>query len=714
MCRKLLCLSLLVLVSVLSLASHVSAELIARWKFDDGAGNTAVDSVGNAHPGTIGGTANWAAGQIGGALDLDGSTNYVDIQGENPIITGTFSLTMWIYARNIPTPAKDYRMPLSNDSWVDGAIHVHIWPETSIFRIDTKNGTDISSNTVIEANQWYYVAGTLDAAGESRIYIDGILDNNAIGDSKEYFIGPANIGAYQNSSRFFNGKIDDVRIYNHILSEAEIQAIMEGAVWPYADNPDPANDAIFENTWVTLSWSPGDLAVSHDVYFGTDFDDVNEATLDSDVFLHNQTLTFLVVGFPGYPYPDGLEAGTTYYWRIDEVNEADPNSPWKGPVWNFSIPPNTAYNPDPVDGAEFVDPNNATLSWTTGFGAKTHTVYFGEDFDIVANATDGIPIGTTQYSPGPLETEKIYYWRIDEYDGITTHKGDVWVFTTPGAVGNPQPTNGATDVAMATVLTWSAADNAASHEVYFGLDKDTVRNADSSSPEYKGSRTLGAENYDLGLFETNTTYYWRVDEVYDGNPVKGPVWSFTAGNYLRVDDIESYTDDDAAGQAIWQTWIDGFGVPDNGAQVGYLMPPYAEQTIVHGGAQSMPLLYTNEAGVTNSEASMTLTAPRDWTQASVAELSLWFRSTSDNAADPLYVAVSNNTGSAAIVPHDDSSVAMSRAWTQWRIPLQAFSDQGINLANVDALTIGLGSKSGMVSPGGSGTIYIDDIRLYRP
>ena len=68
MCRKLLCLSLLVLVSVLSLASHVSAELIARWKFDDGAGNTAVDSVGNAHPGTIGGTANWAAGQIGGGV----------------------------------------------------------------------------------------------------------------------------------------------------------------------------------------------------------------------------------------------------------------------------------------------------------------------------------------------------------------------------------------------------------------------------------------------------------------------------------------------------------------------------------------------------------------------------------------------------------------------------------------------------------------------
>jgi hypothetical protein len=206
---------------VLGLASNVSAELVAHWRFDDGAGNTATDSVGNAHPGIVGGIANWVAGQAGGALNFDGSTNYVDIEGTNPIVSGTFSLTMWVYARNIPFTTGN-RMPLSNDAWVDGAIHVHIMPETSIFKIDTKNGTDIVSTTVLQANQWYHVAGTLDARGESKIYINGVLDNSATGSSKEYFIGPANIGAYQNSSRFFDGMIDDVRIYNRILSEAEI------------------------------------------------------------------------------------------------------------------------------------------------------------------------------------------------------------------------------------------------------------------------------------------------------------------------------------------------------------------------------------------------------------------------------------------------------------------------------------------------------------
>ena len=207
---------------------------------------------------------------------------------------------------------------------------------------------------------------------------------------------------------------------------------------------------------------------------------------------------------------------------------------------------------------------------------------------------------------------------------------------------------------------------------------------------------------------------WRVDEVDgQGNAIKGPIWVFTTGAFLLVDDFESYTDDDPNGMAIWQHWIDGFGVADNGAQVGYLMPPYAEQTIVHGGSQSMPLLYINEAGVTNSEASLTLTAPRDWTQAGVTELSLWFRGASGNAAEPLYVAVSNSAGSPAVVANDDPSAGTVRLWTQWRVPLQAFADQGINLTNVDKIAIGLGDGSGMTAGGGSGTMYIDDIRLIR-
>jgi hypothetical protein len=85
-----------------------------------------------------------------------------------------------------------------------------------------------------------------------------------------------------------------------------------------------------------------------------------------------------------------------------------------------------------------------------------------------------------------------------------------------------------------------------------------------------------------------------------------------------------------------------------------------------------------------------------------------------NDAEPLYVAVSNAAGTSAVVVHDDAGAAQIDTWTEWVIPLQDFADQGINLADVDRLAIGLGTKGNMTTPGGSGKIYIDDIRLYRP
>ncbi len=485
---------------------------------------------------------------------------------------------------------------------------------------------------------------------------------------------------------------------------------------PQARKPDPHDGAIHEDTWVSLSWAPGDFAVSHDVYVGDDYDAVDNATYDSPEFRGNQVSTFFVVGFPGFPYPDGLVPGTTYYWRIDEVNPDDPNSPWKGYIWSFSIPPKTAYNPDPADGAESVD-INVILSWTGGFGSKLHTVYFGDNFDEVDNATVGVPMGKTSYTPGPLTLAKTYYWRVDEFDGFGTYKGDVWSFTTQGGVGNPNPPDGAVDITQTPILTWTPGVYAASHEVYFGTDADVVRNATPASAEYKGTKALGDENYDPGKLAWETAYYWRIDEVNNLNPDSpwvGKVWSFTTAGFAIVEDFESYTDDDAAGEAIWQTWVDGFGIADNGAQVGYLMPPYAEQTIVHGGSQSMPLLYTNEGGVSNSEASLSLTTTRDWTEQGVVDLSLWVRGESANAAEPLYVAVSNTAGSPATVVQGDPSAATATIWTQWVSPLQAFADQGINLTNVDKIAIGLGSKAGLAAPGGSGTLYIDDIHLIRP
>jgi hypothetical protein len=84
-----------------------------------------------------------------------------------------------------------------------------------------------------------------------------------------------------------------------------------------------------------------------------------------------------------------------------------------------------------------------------------------------------------------------------------------------------------------------------------------------------------------------------------------------------------------------------------------------------------------------------------------------------NAAEPLYVALSNTTGAPAVVAHPDPAAANITTWTEWVIPLQEFADKGINLTNVNKIALGLGSTGGAAA-GGSGKVYFDDIRLYRP
>jgi hypothetical protein len=287
----------------------------------------------------------------------------------------------------------------------------------------------------------------------------------------------------------------------------------------------------------------------------------------------------------------------------------------------------------------------------------------------------------------------------------------------PLVAWNPNPGDNSTvDIKEATKpINWSPGDEAAEHDVYFGTDKDAVSNADASDTTgiYQGrqggtSFTLPAGSVEWG----GGPYYWRVDELNnDGSISIGSTWSFSVADYLVVDDFESYNDlnpDDPESKRIFYTWLDGYDNPAiNGSVVGHASPPFAETTIVHSGMQSMPLFYDNGVGV--SEATMTLTDQRDWTEEGVGVLVIWFRGEAANAVVPLYVAINGN----AVVTHDNLTATQLDTWTQWSIDLQMFADQGVNLSDVDTISLGLGNKSNPTA-GGTGTMYFDDIRLYRP
>ena len=121
----------------------------------------------------------------------------------------------------------------------------------------------------------------------------------------------------------------------------------------------------------------------------------------------------------------------------------------------------------------------------------------------------------------------------------------------------------------------------------------------------------------------------------------------------------------------------------------------------------MPFAYDNAVG--KSEATLTLTSNRDWTVNGVNTLTIWFRGNAGNAAETMYVVLNGSAG----VDNDNPNAAFRTAWTQWNIDLQAFADQGVNLANVNTITLGFGNRANPTA-GGAGMVFFDDIRLYAP
>ena len=723
MCKRLICLASCILV--LGLAGSTSADLVAHWTFDEGSGDTAFDSSGNEYHATLVGDPAWVPGWLGGAINLENG-GYGGILGLFYEASGIPEVTVCAWVRTSSSGAQFVASFDRNEYWrlAVGSTNSNVSPGQVGWHVQTDAGMlDYGSERLVDDGEWHHICGVYDN-GTATIYIDGAPEpsreqGSTMGRStlRYGYIGKNSEATTENQAgpggTPLSGDLDDLRIYDNALSEPEILAVMKGGSggYPYALSPEPADGSFFPSTWGNLFWRAGDSAVSHDVYVGENFDDVENGV--ADTFIGNQLTTDVIIGFPGYPFPDGLVPGETYYWRIDEVNEADPNSPWKGEVWSFTVPPRTAYLPDPADEGEAV-PLDVQLTWAPGFEAKLHTVYFGDNFDGVNSAAGGVFLGDEPVftPPGPLEIAKTYYWRVDEFDPPTTHKGTVWSFRTEGTAFDPVPAKGDVDVSPTPVLKWTAANLAVSHEVYLGADADAVANAGKGSPEHKASKALGEERFISDKLELMTTYYWRVDEVNDtepGSPWIGNVWSFTTGDFLSVDDFESYDDiDPLPGEPglnrIFDKWIDGFGTLTNGALVGNDMPPYAEQRIVHGGDQSMNYAYDN-TGKT-SEATLTLVYPKDWTAEGVTKLSLWVRGSTANAADRAYVAL-NGT---AVIYHDDPIATQLMGWNEWVIDLATF---GVNLANVNSITIGIGTKNAPDPGGGTGTMYFDDIRLIK-
>jgi len=212
-------------------------------------------------------------------------------------------------------------------------------------------------------------------------------------------------------------------------------------------------------------------------------------------------------------------------------------------------------------------------------------------------------------------------------------------------------------------------------------------------------------SYAPSSLDLGKTYYWKINEVNMAETptmLDGDIWNFTISEFIIVDEFELYNDldpDDPESNRIFNTWIDGYEQPTNGSVVGYAIPPFTEQVIVHSGNQSMPLSYDNTGGAAYSEAERTFAVGQNWTKAGATTFVLYFHGTEGNTGQ-LYVKVD---GSKVAYDADAGDIAKPQ-WNQWNIDLASL---GVNLQNVTKLAIGIDGN------GATGTLYIDDIRLYR-
>ncbi len=382
--------------------------------------------------------------------------------------------------------------------------------------------------------------------------------------------------------------------------------------------------------------------------------------------------------------------------------------------------------------------NPATLegwhhwAFTKGECVPEMTIYFDGEAVESNDVTDNT-LTFLRDTPSRIGTEgdsdSIFEGRVDDFMvfDYPLSESDVIKLFRRGDLERawaPDPRNGQREVNRNSQLSWRPGDTATHHDVYLGTDFDDVNDADTLGSAYKPPRlALGTETYNPGGLELDTTYYWRIDEVSGLDIWKGKVWSFTVAGYLIVDNMESYDAVPGSGNEIYDTWDDGFS-NWTGSQIAL---EYGTNATLHGGEQSMKFGYNNAiAYYKYSEIDANTTGPRpgnldigkNWTEAGVRALTLFFYGKADNDANErMYVALEDSLARIDVVRHGDLGESMGdveqEEWHQWDVALTDFDAGGVDLNDVNKVRVGFGDRDNPVA-GGSGLVYLDDIRLYRP
>jgi hypothetical protein len=762
------------LIILIVMFSCVTAQgvIIHRYSFNDGDA-LAYDTVGGKD-GTLEGTATISGNRL--VLDgsgaaawlpsdtLDTGLDSVTIECWVEVGTAATWARAWDFGGTSGSDGGNTIYFVANS----GSNNTQFTVSTTGFPSWQTGEESVTSDGLVEGVMTH-VACVFDGAGpEMRMYIDGELAASRTTTMDLSAVAREN--AYIGDSSYtgdpgLNGSVDEFRIYDTALMDSEIldsfNAGPDAEIGKItkASKPVPLNGQDEVPREVVLKWRGGDYADTHNVYFGTD--EALVAAGDASVLIGDgQTDTFLDVGV--LPY------GGTYFWRVDEVNAAPDLTVYEGNVWSFTIeaygypipaasiiakassqqdenqgPENTKNGSGLTDGMHSTDsfdmfltaegdPNAPwiqydfdkpyklveMLVWNyngpfimSGFGMKDVVVEYSID-DVNWIVLDSITelaeaTGTEDYTgesfPLDIAAKSVRISPTSAHGGdLFTQYGlaEVIFKYSPVRASNPVPESGTALEDTNVTLGWKAGRSVDEHHVYISTDEQAVVGLTAPA-------TVVTDTELDAILSLGNTYYWTVVEVNNNNtPAEWPgdVWNLSTPEYFVLDDFEDGLAWEASGGAT---------VADS-------------NVVAHSGDKSMELSFNNDIPDGYSEARL-IYSTDVWgngvslTKGDPTALVLWVYGDLGNVqTEQLYVRISYKSEEWQswfpwfAWPIEQSSIYKNVAptselatpwWTQITIPV----DNAVDWSKIMSINIGL-MRSALTS--GSGTLYIDDVRLY--
>jgi hypothetical protein len=501
----------------------------------------------------------------------------------------------------------------------------------------------------------------------------------------------------------------------YALFEASINYAL-GLVGPQAQArlPKPNNGAVDVAQEAFLIWKAGDYAVTHNLYLGQNAEDVNTAdpTNPLDVLVgENLTMS-------GYD-PNGLlDFGETYYWRVDEINDLDPNSPWKGNLWSFTVI--NHFIVDDFEGYTDYAPDDIFSSWSDGYGIDENGALIGydnPDFDAgehfletveVHGGEQSLPYLYNNAAPATHSEATLPFSEPQDWTREGVKELSLWF------KGNPPYTGSFVEAPVGTyTMTGSGADIWNNTDQFHFAFKEVsgtgaatiIAKVESIDPVNSNKDTKAGvmirDSLEPG--SANTALLCTLD------PEKGLRFQ----NRSVLNDVTVREDADMDPNALPPYWlklqrtsgglIRAYRSPDGIEWTQFSLKQISMQTPIYIGlaVTSHDAALTSEAKFSNVSFPDTI-VDMQWIDQDIGLL--------NNEPEPMYVILD---GSAKVY-HDDPNAALINAWNEWIIPLDKFADQGIDLTGVNSIGIGFGDKDNPQQNGGSGTMFFDDIRLYLP